>query len=84
MDLYDEIYFTMLGQMEPTSALQWVPNAFAPNELCAKEYERMIQARDRLLDRLGVDDDEDVEIILNALSVIQYFLCRQIMSLRRM
>ncbi len=82
MDVYDEIYYSLLGELTEEAALPWVPNAFAPSGECAEAYERLLEARNRILERLGVGEDADLEQMLTEMDAIQRSLCRQVMGLR--
>ncbi len=83
MDLYDEIYYTLIGQMAD-QGLSWVPNAFATGSDCDEAYTRLIQARDRLLERLGREEDPDLSIMLDEMYDITHALCRAVLALRKM
>ena len=53
-----------------------VENAFAEGEYCAIRYHEAMDAYARLRERLGgVDEDEDVEIMISAFEDIQRELC---------
>ncbi len=82
MDMYDDIYYSLLGQRTAEAALGWVPNAFAPGSVCDEAYSRLIGARNRIADRLGVEGDQDLEQMLDEMETIQYVLCRTLMELR--
>lgn len=67
------IYESMMGDLvEPCPG---VADAFAPGEKCAKLYEEIFCANRRLCKRLGVEDDDDVEIIINNFFTINRELC---------
>ncbi len=67
------IYEAMLGELvEPISG---IPNAFAPGEPCALWYDEIYEARCRLCQRLGVEEDSDVERILDRFFQINRELC---------
>ncbi len=84
MDFYDEIYYSLIGELEEGAALPWVGNAFGPGSECEQAYTRMAQARDRVLDKLGAGDDPDLSQMLTEMETIQRTLCRKVMALRRM
>ncbi len=84
MDFYDEIYATLIGDMQEEYALPWVPNALAPGSYCEESLTRLMDARDRLAERLGVDVDPDLEIMMDEMVAIQSTLCRMVMELRRL
>ncbi len=84
MDFYDEIYFSLVGQMTPDAALPWVTDAFAPGSPCEQAYARLLEARERIQRRLGGEDDRDLCQMLSEMETIQRQLCRCVMMLRRM
>ncbi len=81
MELYDDIYDSLIGELTEDTALSWVPNAFAPGSDCDRAHSRLLQARDRVLEKLGKDDDPNVEQMLDEMHIIQYALCHQILNL---
>ncbi len=84
MDLYEDIYFSLIGELIPEAALPWVPNAFVPGSPCAKALEQLYDAKYRLQERLNTDDDPDIEEMMSAMDMIQQELCIAVMKLRRM
>ncbi len=70
MDLYDEIYYSLIGELTEEAALSWVPNAFAPGGACDAAYHRLIGARNRILQKLGSDEDADLEQMLTEMDTI--------------
>ncbi len=81
MDNYDNIYYTLIGELEPLEEYAWVPNAFAPGSDCDKAYERLIAARDRVLAKLQAQDDDDLNQMLTEMATLQRALCRKLLSL---
>lgn len=84
MQFYDEIYYSLIGEMAEDSALPWVPNAFSPGSECEQAYTRLLAARDRVSGKLGVEDDPDLEQMLQEMLTILRILCKKVMALRRM
>ena len=84
MQFYDEIYYSLIGEMAEDSALPWVPNAFSPGSECEQAYTRLLAARDRVSGKLGVEDDPDLEQMLQEMLTIQRILCKKVMELRRL
>lgn len=75
---FEDIYFTVLGELASEYAVPGVENAYAPGGECDRLYNEICQARDRLYQRLGVqDEDPDVEIILGNHLLIQRILCEK-------
>ncbi len=71
----EQIYESMLGELlEPVEGIR---NAFAPGEPCAQWYEELYEANCRLCQRLGVEEDSDVECIIDRFFQINRDLCLQ-------
>ena len=63
----DRVYDTLKGIGVRDEWVPGVENLFSPGSECEGEYFRMLDAYERLCDRLGVrDEDEDVEIIIRS------------------
>ncbi len=77
MQIIDQIYSSLLGVANEASAIPWVENAFAPGSPCFDAYEAIWDARLRLYDRLGQEDDEDIQIIVDSFYDVQEELCRK-------
>ena len=70
------VYESLIGEL--IDPIQNVPNAFAPGSFCEGQYREMLDAYDRLRERLGVgDEDADVEIMIDSLLSILRELCLQ-------
>lgn len=68
----DTVYQTVIGELQPDFALQGVEDSFAPGGLCDKAYEEMRCAYNRILERLGIENEDiDLETILHCMTVIQ-------------
>jgi len=64
-----QVFDSLMGFLRPEYALDWVKPIFVPGHPCYDSHEEMREAYDHLLDRLGLqDEDEDVEIMLSCLS----------------
>ena len=59
----DLIYLSMMGEL--VQPLDGIPNAFATGQPCHMLYQKIYAARCRLCDRLGVEEDADLESILD-------------------
>ena len=65
-EMLDDIYDTLIGQMVPGAEVPGFPNLFAEGTKCDLLLGEIYAARDRLLDRLEIDDeDRDLEIMLS-------------------
>ena len=59
----EHVYETLLGErLDPYPGID---NAFAPGSHCATLYAEIYQANQRLCNRLGVEEDPDVEQIID-------------------
>jgi len=67
MDIAKDVYDSLLGDLIPEYAVPWVVPIFSPGNLCFESYAEMHRAYERLSERLGVEEDPDVEIIINSL-----------------
>lgn len=68
MKLEEQVYYSLTGNLMPENSLDWVENVCVPGQPCYEKYRKMLQAYERLCQRLGVcNEDRDVEIIINAL-----------------
>ena len=68
----EDIYCTLTGVMQDEFCVPGVENLFTEGSLCANLYAQMLDAYERLCERLGVkDEDGDVEIIINSLMTIE-------------
>lgn len=71
-----QVYDSLTRRVAEKYRIPGVEDAFAPGAYCWERYGDMLNAYARLCDRLGVEDeDEDVEVIINALMDIQDDLC---------
>ena len=70
-----DVYFTLLGQYGPADAVPRVPNAYGPDSACTRHYDRMHEYRERIWQRLGSPEDEDLENLIGCLEDIQRELC---------
>lgn len=69
----EKVYLSILGELvEP---LPGVENAFAPGQPCEGLYQEIFDANRRLCQRLGVEEDADVECIVDCFFEITRELC---------
>jgi hypothetical protein len=61
-----------------------VQNAFAPGQPCAKLYRQIYEAKCRLCDRLGEEENEDLESILDCFFEINRQMCLRMYRLGRL
>ena len=69
MEFVEAIYWSLQGLMvEPVNGVESV---FYEGSVCETAYEQMLEAYERLRQRLGVEnEDADVECIINAFQTI--------------
>ena len=79
-DIFEQVNETMLGELVEDAALPWVPNICYPGSAYERAYDEMYRACQRLADRLGVEDDEDIESIRQAYETMQNIICRQMFA----
>ena len=72
---FDDIYFTLLGEVHGENAVPGVPNAYFEGGKCDHLYQEAMEAYDRLRTRLAVEEDADIEIMINNFLSIQRILC---------
>ena len=72
MDFVEYVYYSAIGQLSQEEAVPGVENLFADGSICDGLYAQVLEAYERLRERLGVlNEDDDVEIIINSLMEIQ-------------
>ena len=68
----ENIYLTLIGQMDDAFCVAGVENLFKEGSECDCAYSQMLDAYARLREWLGVEnEDADVEQIINALRKIE-------------
>ena len=68
----NRVYETLTGHALPQHAIPGIENAFADGSECATLYDQVMDAYERLRERLGVsNEDPDVEIIIGNLMRIE-------------
>ena len=65
-----DVYDTLCGHLIPEACVPGVENAFAPGGICDQSYESAVAARDRILWRMGVEEDADLNCIFDELTYI--------------
>ena len=70
----DKIYDLLTGECSPTANDPIVENMFADGRTCEELYNSVYEANLRLCERLGVQEDTDVELIINSLLRISKLL----------
>jgi hypothetical protein len=72
MPFSEAVYETLMGELIEEYQVPGIENMFQCGSKCELLYQDMRQAYNRLLDRLGIeDDDKDVEQIICDLNDIQ-------------
>ena len=75
-ELREQVYLTLTGNLIPSYCVPGVENAFAEGAFCMNKYKEVMDAYERLCERLDVvDEDDDVEIIINSFIEIEKYLC---------
>ena len=73
-ELAQKIYWSVQGFLE--EPVEGIESAFYDGSVCETAYEQMMEAYERLKQRLQVNnEDADVEVIINALQTITKELC---------
>lgn len=77
MDYIDDIYLSLQGLLTDDEKVPGVENLWVPGSFCDQQYNLMLEASNRLCDRLGAgEEDPDVTAMIDALLRIQQELCR--------
>lgn len=71
----EDIYNTLLGYMQPGYCVPGIRNAFASGTVCSRWQREFYRSKLRIEQRLGVDEDEDLDEMRTALEAIQRELC---------
>ena len=72
--LIEDIYDSLLG--ESNAPIPGIENAFAVGKPCDQQYQELLEAYDRLRERLDIqNEDRDIEAIISAMLSIQKELC---------
>lgn len=78
-DLKKEIYYVMndFTNLEECTNLQGkiIENEFEEGKVCYQLYEEVYEANRRLCERLGVEEDRDIELIISNLMKIREHQC---------
>lgn len=73
-DFAEKVYDTLCGYLISEQCVPGVEDAFAPGSDCDRCYEAAVEARERILQRLDVRDDADIDRIFDALLHIAWQL----------
>ena len=69
MKLVEEVYEAVIGAYSDEADYNiqnvQIENAFAEGELCSEAYKQVYEANRSLCERLGVDEDPDVDMIIS-------------------
>ncbi len=78
-ELKELIYDIMSGQynlsLYPVKEASLVENEFAEGKRCEVLYGSVYDANRRVCERLGVDEDEDIEEIINSMYEMARIMC---------
>lgn len=75
------IYLTLTGQLIPGAEVPGVPDAFCEGSECDRLLDEIYEARNRVQERLGGEDDADLERILGGYEAMQEVLCLEMFRL---
>lgn len=70
----NKVYDLLTGEEVPVAGLPVVENMFADGRTCEELYTAVYEANLRLCERLGTQEDPDVELIVNSLLHISLLL----------
>ena len=71
----NDIYASMVGEL--IVPCEGVTDEYAPGSYCDRLYCAAWEARNRLTDRLGAEEDADLEVIFDSFCDITFHLCRR-------
>ncbi|SHK54432.1 hypothetical protein [Hespellia stercorisuis] len=75
--LYDAITGNLAQTEKVASAQEVIKNEFASGALCNRLYQEVYQSNQNLCERLGTDEDKDVELIISNLFQIAEHLSKR-------
>ena len=78
----EKIYLSMLGEL--TEPVPGVGNAFAPGQHCERLYRQIYEAKVRLCEQLGEEENDDLETILDCFFEINRQMCLRMYRLGRL
>lgn len=73
----EDIYDTMIGELIPEFCVPGIHNEFEEGEPCERLYEEVYNAKCRISEQTGFEEDPDVEIIIGNMFDIQKILCKK-------
>lgn len=76
-EIFENVYDSAMGNLVEEARLPWVPDITYTGSPFDRAYAEMLAACQRLCERLGKEEDEDVERIRCAYEQMQELLCRQ-------
>lgn len=71
----NDVYATMVGEL--LNPCEGVENEYAADSYCDRLYNNAWEARQRLCQRLQVEEDPDLELIFDNFCDITSYLCRR-------
>ena len=78
----EKIYLSMLGEL--TEPVPGVRNAFAPGQPCERLYRQIYEAKVRLCEQLGEEENDDLETIFDCFFEINRQMCLRMYRLGRL
>lgn len=73
------IYNLMLGEINleeyPVKESLYIENEFCEGKICDTAYLEICTAKQKLCEKIGVDEDTDIESIIDNYEAICYHLC---------
>lgn len=78
----EKVYLSMLGEL--TEPVPGVRNAFAPGQPCERLYRQIYEAKVRLCEQLGEEENDDLETILDCFFEINRQMCLRMYRLGRL
>ena len=76
-DYIEQVYETLWFIPDEYSKMPGIKSEFENGSYCMTKYEEVLQANRRICEKLGIDESEDVEIIIDSMIDIQHALCRR-------
>ena len=79
--ILEDVYYTVTGEIAPEYRVVGIEDAFSEGGFCDTAWNEMYQARSRIRERLELEEDEDLNIVVDELCSIQKELCLRMFRL---